>query len=74
VLLLRLEVLLVLMEDYKVVLKYQELSVIASLRRFADISLFGRYLSLLFYICSFGKDMVFGYLVEYFSINNKSRH
>lgn len=73
-LLLRLEVLLVLMEDYKVVLKYQELSVIASLRRFADISLFGHYLSLLFYICSFGKYMVFGYLVEYFSINNKSRH
>jgi hypothetical protein len=33
------------MEDYKVVLKYQELSVIASLRRFADTSLFGHNLS-----------------------------
>jgi len=36
------------MEDYKVVLKYQELWVIASLRRFADTSLFGYDLSLLF--------------------------
>lgn len=50
VLLLRLEVLLVLMEDYKVVLKYQELLVIANLRRFADKNLFGHYLSLLFYL------------------------